>query len=544
MIDLQAINKAYGVRPVFEGLTWTISDQARVGLVGPNGAGKSTLLRILAGLEETQGGQVVRRRGLRVSYLPQHVPAEPRTALQVVTAARPDLADLEVQLAATEKALGSPEAVADLVRMERLLAQQERLLRRYEELGGSGLAGEARTQLLALGLDEQDLHRPMRELSGGQRKHVLLAACLAQRPDVLLLDEPETHLDLPHREALESLIRSFSGAVIIVSHDRYLLDETVGEIAELEDGTLTIWPGNYSTYAVERELRLQRQQMLYVSQQKEIARLEEAVRRFKLWASQVVDERHIKQARNKQRQIDSMEKIDRPVLERRKMALRLSSEGRGGQKAVEMSAATVAFGDEPVLLDADLTVMRGERVGVVGANGAGKSVLARLLAGELAPLDGRLWVGPSIRIGYFSQTHDTLPMDATPLDLVRGARPMREEEAVTKLLRFLFGYDQVRQTVRTLSGGERSRLQLLLLMLSGANCLVLDEPTNHLDIDSAEVLEHALEEYDGTVIVVSHDRYFLDRIADRIVEVRGGALHSFAGGYSAWKDAQETTVHP
>ena len=538
MIDLQAIDKLYGVRPIFEGLTWTIEEKARVGLVGPNGAGKSTLLRVLAGIEETQGGQIVKRRGLRVAYLPQHVAAEERTPMQVVLGARPDLMEVEEQLAACEAQLGSPQAAADLTRMERLLAQQERLLRRYDELGGSGFAGEGRSQLLALGLHESDLDRPLSELSGGQRKQVALAACLALRPDVLLLDEPETHLDLPHREALEALIRSFAGSVVIVSHDRYLLDETVSEIVELDNGKLNLYQGNYSAYALARELALARQQMLYVSQQKEIVRLEEAIRRFKMWAHMVVDERHIKQARVKQRQIDRMEKVDRPVLERRKMALHLSSAARGGQKALELRGTTVAFDDEPILIDAHLTVMRGERVGVVGPNGAGKSVLARLITGQLAPIDGRLWVGPSIQLGYFSQTHDTLPPESTPIDLTRNMRALREEEAVSKLLRFLFTYDQVRQPIGTLSGGERSRLQLLLLMLSGANCLVLDEPTNHLDIDSAEVLERALEDYDGTVIVVSHDRYFLDRIADRIVEVRDGDLLSFEGGYTAWSEAR------
>jgi ATP-binding cassette subfamily F protein 3 len=376
----------------------------------------------------------------------------------------------------------------------------------------------------------------MAELSGGQRKLVALAACLAQRPDVLLLDEPETHLDLPHREALEALIRSFSGGVIVVSHDRYLLDETVSEIVELAGGRLTFWPGNYSAYAVAKELALRRQEELYQSQQKEIAHLEEAIARFKMWAAQVVNERHIKQARVKQRQIDRMEKIDRPVLERRKMALRLQSSVRGGQKVVELDDVTVAFDGEPIILSADLTVLRGERVGVIGANGAGKSVLGRLLTGRLAPVDGRLWVGPSIRLGYFSQTNDTLPLGSTPLDLVRAARPVRENEAVTILMRFLFRYDQVRQPIETLSGGERSRLQLLLLMLGGANCMVLDEPTNHLDIDSVEVLESALERFDGTIIVISHDRYFLDRIADRIVEVDDGALLHFEGGYSAWRE--------
>lgn len=538
MIDLQAVTKAYGLRSIFEGLTWTVGEGARIGLVGPNGAGKSTLLRILAGVEETQGGLVVRRRGLRSAYLPQHVPGTPETPLQVLLASRPDLAALEEELAACEAALGSPEVAADLTRMERLLAQQERLMRRQEELGGSGFAGEARTRLLSLGIPEEDHVRPMAELSGGQRKLVALAACLAQRPDVLLLDEPETHLDLPHREELEALIRSFAGSVIIVSHDRYLLDETVSEIVELAEGALSFWPGNYSAYAVAKELALRRQEELYQSQQKEIAHLEEAIARFKMWAAQVVNERHIKQARVKQRQIDRMDKVERPVLERRKMALRLHSALRGGQKVVELDDASVAFDGDPVILGASLIVRRGERVGVIGANGAGKSVLGRLLTGQLPPVDGRLWTGPSIRIGYFSQTDETLPFDSTPLDLVRNARAVRENEAVTILMRFLFRYDQVRQPIWTLSGGERSRLQLLLLMLSGANCLVLDEPTNHLDIDSVEVLEGALEEFDGTVIVISHDRYFLDRIADRLVEVNDGSLLQFEGGYSAWRERQ------
>jgi ATP-binding cassette subfamily F protein 3 len=510
-----------------------------VGLVGPNGAGKSTLLRILAGVEETQGGQVVRRRDLRTAYLPQDVPGSPQSPVQLLLASRPDLAALEAELAACEAEMGAPETVADLTRMERLLARQEQLMRRLDQLGGSGFEGEARSRLRSLGIPEADLDRPMAELSGGQRKLVAMAACLAQRPDVLLLDEPETHLDLPHREQLEALIRSFSGSVIVVSHDRYLLDETVSEIVELADGALTFYPGNYSAYAVAKELALQRQEELYQSQQKEIAHLEEAIARFKMWAAQVVNERHIKQARVKQRQIDRMEKIERPVLERRKMALRLQSALRGGQKVVELTDVTVAFDEEPVILGADLTVLRGERVGVIGANGAGKSVLGRLLTGQLAPVDGRLWSGPSIRMGYFSQTHDTLTPGATPIDLVRDVKPVRENEAVTILMRFLFRYDQVRQPVEKLSGGERSRLQLLLLMLGGANCLVLDEPTNHLDIDSVEVLEGALERFDGTVIVISHDRYFLDRIADRIVEVDDGELLHFEGGYSAWRERKE-----
>ncbi|GIV97839.1 MAG: ABC transporter ATP-binding protein [Herpetosiphonaceae bacterium] len=534
LVNLHGIEKLYGGRPILTGIDWTIEEGDRIGLVGPNGAGKSTLLKIVAGLEKPQAGRVVRRRGLRCAYLAQHIAGDERTPLQVMLSARGDLAELEEQLAACEAALALPEVMADLKRMERVLERQERLLARFEELGGPGFAGEARTFLRSLGIDDEDMLRPLAELSGGQRKLVGLAACLAQRPDLLLLDEPETHLDLPRRRQLEALIRSFEGAVVIVSHDRYLLDETVGEIVELERGGVKRWPGNYSAYAVAKELALRRQQELYVSQQKEIARLEEAIRRFKQWAHMVVNERHIRQARVKQRQIDRMEKVERPVLERRKMALRLNSAVRGGQKVVELRSASVAFGADPVLLDVHITVWRGERVGIVGANGAGKSVLAKLITGELPPSEGERWAGPAIKIGYFAQGHETLPPDATPLELVRAAKPVYENEAVALLGRFLFSYQQASQPVRALSGGERSRLQLLLLMLGGYNCLVLDEPTNHLDIDSAEVLEAALEQFDGTVIVISHDRYFLDRIADRIVEVRHGEAISFEGGYSEW----------
>ncbi len=539
LVGLNGIAKSYGGRTILSGLDLAISDSARIGLVGLNGAGKSTLLRIIAGMEDVHAGEVTRKRGLRVAYLPQHVSADERTPLAVVCAARPDLAEIEAQLAACEAELAEPEVAADLGRIERVLLRQEQLLARYEELGGAGLEGEARSHLLALGLPPGDLTLSMAALSGGQRKLVALAACLMARPELLLLDEPETHLDLPHREQLERIVREFEGAVVMVSHDRYLLDETVGEIAELEKGKLTIWPGNYSAYALARELAMQRQQMVYTAQQKEIARLEEAIARFKLWASIVVNERHIKQAHNKQRQIDRMDKVERPVLERRKMALRLQAGTRGGQRVVELRHVSQAFGDNPVLLDVDLLVSRGERIGIVGANGAGKSVLGKLLAEELSPTEGERLCGPSIALGYFAQGHETLPPDATPLEVVRRARPGYEEQAVALLGRFLFTYEQVRQPVRTLSGGERSRLQLLLVMLSNANCLVLDEPTNHLDIDSAEALEAALDAYDGTIVVISHDRYFLDRVADRTVEVRDRELRSFEGGYSEWREAQE-----
>jgi ATP-binding cassette, subfamily F, member 3 len=535
VLQARGITKSFGSRLILDGLDFDIEPGARVGVIGPNGGGKSTLLRILAGDETADAGDVTQRRGLTLAFLPQQLEGDERDAATTLRAARPDLDELEHELAKVERDLEA--AGVDLDKLERLLRRQEGLLERWTAAGGPGFDGRARALLVDVGLDDDDLTKPTRVLSGGQRKLVGLAACLLQDPDVLLLDEPEAHLDVEAREHMEQLMRSFDGAVVAVSHDRYLLDETVSQIAELSGGTVRMWPGNYSAYTVARELELQRQQQLYVTQQKEIARLEEAIRRFKDWASRVVDERHIKQARNKQRQIDRMDKVDRPVLERRKIALELRPHLRGGERVVELDRVGVELGDNLVFAAVELTVLRGERVGVVGDNGAGKSVLLRVLAGDLEPTEGERKAGPSIRFGRLEQ--DRRPDDprATPLELVRRAAPISEGEAVSRLMKFLFTYEQVRRPLEALSGGEWTRLQLLLLMLRGANCLLLDEPTNHLDIESVEMLEGALESFDGTAIFVSHDRYFLDRIADRIVEVRDGDVRSYDGGWSSWRDA-------
>ena len=538
VVSLVNVEKSYGSWPVLQGADLEVPDTARIGIVGPNGAGKSTLLRILKGDETPSGGEVVRRKDLSIAVLEQHVDGDARTAEQTVMDARPGVAALDAEMRDVEAELGRPEVVADLARMDRVLTRQQRLLERWVDVGGAGSAGEARAALLSLGLDQGDLLLPTTALSGGQRKLVGLAACLISQPDLLLLDEPETHLDADRRARLESIVAEFPGAVVIVSHDRYLLDETIDHVAELERGRITMWPGNYSAYAVAKEIALKRQQQLYVTQQKEIARLEEAIRRFKQWARIVVNERHIKQARNKQRQIDRMDKIDKPVFERRKIALEMRASERSGTKVVELRDVTVAFAGEPVLLGCDLEIFRGERVGMIGANGAGKSVLGTVLAGLREPDEGTRWIGPSVRLGYLAQGHETERPDRTPIEFVRDMKPMYEEDAVALLGRFLFRYDQMRQPVGTLSGGERTRLQLCLLMLSGANFLLLDEPTNHLDIDSMEVLESALESYDGTVIVISHDRYLLDRIPDRIVEVRDGRAFSSPGGYDDWLEAR------
>src|SRR6266508_659836 len=492
VVAAHSVGKSFGSRQILRGLDLDVSVRGRIGVIGPNGGGKSTLLRLLAGLDEPDEGNVVRRRGVHVAYLPQQVPGDERTSLETVREARADLLELEADLQACADRLGSPEAAGDLALMSRILRRQEDLLDRWTAAGGPGFDGRTHAALTELGLREDELTLPTSALSGGERKLVALLCCLEQEPDVLLLDEPETHLDMEARWELETLVRGYDGAVVIVSHDRYLLDETVAQIAELDGGRVRLWPGNYTAYTVARELEVERQQQRYVTQQKVIAR--------------------------------------------RKIALALRSAARGGDRVVELRGVDLAFGDTPVLLDVDLTILRGERVGVVGENGAGKSVLLQLLAGVLEATGGERWIGPSIQVGYLGQEQRPENPAATPLDTLRLSHRMGEGEAVALLMKFLFTYEQVRRPLASLSGGEWTRLQLLLLQLSGANLLLLDEPTNHLDIDSVEMLESSLERFDGTAVFISHDRYFLDRIADRIVEVRDGEVRAYEGGWSAWHE--------
>src|SRR4051812_5708588 len=443
LLQARGIAKSFGSRLILDGLDFDVEPGARMGIIGPNGGGKSTLLRILTGAETADAGEITSRRGLVLAFLPQQLEGDNRNALRTLRAARPDLDELEADLARVEAQLADQSS--DMAKLTRLLRRQEEIIERWTAAGGPGFEGRARALLADVGLDDDDLEKPTRVLSGGQRKLVGLAACLLRDPDVLLLDEPEAHLDLEAREHMEHLMRSFDGAVVAVSHDRYLLDETVDRIAELGGGRIRVWPGNYSAYTVARELELQRQQQLYVTQQKEIARLEEAIRRFEDWARRVPDERHIKQAHNKQRQIDRMEKIDRPVLERRRIALELRPRGRGGDRVVALREASVELGGTPILVGTDLEIVRGERVGVVGENGAGKSVLLRVLAGELEPGEGERVAGPSIRFGRLEQDRRPDDPKATPLQLVRHAAPISEGEAVSRLMKFLFSYEQVRR---------------------------------------------------------------------------------------------------
>lgn len=515
-----------------------------MGLVGPNGCGKSTLLRLIQGELKSDTGFVSRRKGLTIGYLPQDPLLGPgHTLWQEILSASTELARIEGELARVEAQLADPEVYGNEKTLTRTLARQQRLVEEYEELGGPGYEGRVRSVLHSLGFGESDLRLPVEALSGGQKKLAGLAKLLVTEPNLLLLDEPDNHLDLEGKAFLERFIRGYEGSVVIVSHDRYMLDLIVDEIVELEDGRLTHYPGNYSEYAFEKRMRLLRQQQLYQIQRREITRLEQSAQRLMVWG--IKNSKFVRRAQNIMKRIERMDKIDRPVLVRRRMGLELEG-WRGSNKVLEIEGLGKAFPDEDgqmtILKGLDLLIWRGERVGIVGPNGAGKSLLFRLILGQEEPSSGVIKVGPSVEIGYYAQEHETLDYDRTLIDTVRQAAALSEQAAIAFLRRFIFSYEQARELVGDLSGGERSRLQMALLMLSRANFLLLDEPTNNLDIPSAEVLEDALAEFEGTVLVISHDRYFLDRVVTRIAELDGSSLTEYVGGYSDYREARVETA--
>ncbi len=566
LVNLSGVHFTYFDKPILVGLDWEIQAGQKIRLIGPNGAGKSTLLlRLLH-------GQSVRRtarssvRDLTTGYLPQDAgelfaadaqdgSATPRTVLDAALSGSPEIARLRRALDAAEARMGDPAVYEQPNRLARVLDEHAHLLHSYEAVGGLTYENRVRSTLRDLGLTDETFEQPLDVLSGGQAKLVGLVRLLVWGPGLLLLDEPDNHLDLAGKERLEKLICDYSGTVVIVSHDRYLLDQVVDVIVELDRGQVTSWPGSYTHYAVSKELARLRQEQMYRAQQKRITQIEAAIKRFEEAAAFTQNERHARQARHRRKMLDRMDKVERPG-EQARMRLELGG-WRGSNKVLDVQAAEKWFADgddiNVVLNGVGFQVWHGERVGLVGPNGAGKSVLFRcilnaalesgnlpaaLLNGSVAALTdtaldgGVIKLGPSVKIGYYAQLHETLNPEWTLVDAIRDARPMYADDAVALLQRFLFDYLATQKQVRNLSGGERSRLQLARLMLSDVNFLLLDEPTNNLDIPASEVLEAALEEFNGTVLVISHDRYFLDRIVDRVVALQDGRAVEVNGGYS------------
>ncbi|RIK45682.1 MAG: ABC transporter ATP-binding protein [Chloroflexi bacterium] len=514
---------------IFQDVSFQIQEREHVALVGANGSGKSTLLRIIAGLDEPTEGSIVRRAGLRWAYQAQEASfTDDRTLYQEALDAFREVRATGERMAALEQEM----AGADGAEMDALFEEYAHLSNEFETHGGYDMEHRTKAVISGLGFPEEMWEQPVRQLSGGQKTRLALAKALLSEPDLLMLDEPTNHLDLEAIEWLEGFLRNWNRAFIVVSHDRYFLDRVTTRTLELHFGKLEDYPAGYSRYLKLREERLTRRWKEYEEQQEFIARTEEFIRKYK--AGQ-----RTREAQGRETRLARLERLERPR-ENPKLHLRMRADLKSGRTVLTVKPVQIGFrpnngGSEPVVLvetTKELTIERGDRVALLGPNGSGKTTTLRTLVGELEPLKGRIEFGTNVKIAYYAQGHEGLDPNRTVLDTLLHDQMMGEEAARNLLGRFLFSNDDVFKPVSALSGGERSRLALARLTLERANFLVLDEPTNHLDIGAREALEEVLDGYDGTMLFVSHDRYFVDRIANRIWAIEDGTIATYLGNYT------------
>ncbi|MBE2232777.1 MAG: ABC-F family ATP-binding cassette domain-containing protein [Anaerolinea sp.] len=542
MLQVRHITHHFGDVKVLDQVSFTLNRGQRAGLIGPNGCGKSTLLKIITGeLRPDQGSVQLSPATLRLGYLPQALDFPPdATVSDLLTAAEGERVAVETRLAeAVERvaAAGDGDRAAALEAYDRALAT-------FETRGGGSLHAEADAVLAGLGLADVSQERPMRALSGGQKTRLGLARLLLSAPDLLLLDEPTNHLDIRALAWLEEFLAGYPGAVLLVSHDRAFLDRTVTTILALDDVTRTLrdYPGTYSDYALALDRGLEKQWAAYQEQQERMARLNSSIRRLSGKAQNIENEtihfywrriakdlarRAVVQKRRLERMLESEDLVEKPGLSW-KMKLEFPDMPRSGQDVLMVEGLTAGYGERMVLREVDLHLSFGQRVALIGPNGAGKTTLLRCITGDLQPWSGQVRLGRGVRLGYMAQEQETLNLAATPLALLRAAAPLNETEARSFLHTFLFAGDEVFTPVGKLSFGERSRLALALLASRGCNFLLLDEPINHLDIPSRESFERAMARFQGTVLAVVHDRYFIERFATTLWMVEGGGVQVVA----------------
>ncbi|HDR7541785.1 MULTISPECIES: ribosomal protection-like ABC-F family protein [Bacillus] len=538
------VTKSFGGNTIFENISLEIKNGERVGLVGRNGSGKTTIFGLLTGMESLDAGAIHMKKGTRIGHVAQ-IPKfdEAMTVYDVLSSAFKVEKELEKEMHALEKNMAVEQEQSAL---EKLMERYGVIQEKFAFLGGYEI--EANIMKVANGLQVTDLFsRVFTELSGGEQTKVSLAYMLLQKPDLLLLDEPTNHLDLFAVEWLEQFLKEYTGTVMVISHDRYFLDEVVTKIFDLEDGEIHVYHTNYSQFVEEKEERLLQEFQAYQEQQKKIKKMKEAIKRLREWANQAnpPNEGLHKRARNMERALERIEKLKRPILERKQMGLQFEGQERSGKDVVVMKEVSKGFAGRPLFEQANLHVRFQERAAIVGRNGTGKTTLLKLLLKEINPDVGEIRIGSSVKIGYLSQ-HTYGNVKSNVLEAFREYVAVTEGEARHILAKFLFYGPAVFKKVTQLSGGEKMRLRLAQLMYQDINFLILDEPTNHLDIESREVLEEALEQYNGTILAVSHDRYFLNKLFEKTYWIDECKLFEFAGNYAwarqKWEEKLEKQV--
>lgn len=531
LITISDLGKDYGPQTVLDGVTLRVARGERIGIVGKNGGGKTTLLRMLLGQETPDRGAIRVARGIRIGYLSQIARLDDSlTILQEAETALAAVADAEAELREAELALAADPENEDL--LDAYGAAQDR----YEFSGGEAARGSLLASLEAMGLPERDWDKPVSVLSGGEKTRLSMAKLLATAPDVLALDEPTNHLDIRAVEWLEAFLQRFPGAVLVVSHDRRFLENTVKTIWEVEATGVIHYAGGFTYYREKRERQRTEQAEAFQRQQEEIARTEEFIRRNKAGQNTRI-------AMGRQKRLDRLERLERPTTEAQGIKTKIASSGRSGTEVVVCEKATKRFGNKMILDKADFTLRRGQRIGIVGPNGVGKTTLIEMILGEQSPESGFLKRGHGVTVAVHRQEEDDFDAEESVLEAFYDRAGMTVGEARSHLARFLFTGEDVFKPVSALSGGERAKLRMALMVLSPANLLILDEPTNHLDVWSCDALTESLAQYEGTLLLVSHDRALLDSATDHTLALEGdgkAVLHE--GNYTVWRTAQLAAI--
>ncbi|MEY8234190.1 ABC-F family ATP-binding cassette domain-containing protein [Lachnospiraceae bacterium 66-29] len=525
ILACQNISKAFGTDEIIQHASFHVEENEKMAIVGINGAGKTTLLRIIMGELEADRGEVILAKNRTIGYLPQNPDIEGnKTIYEEVLSAKEELISMQETLISMEEKMSSLRGE----QLEQLMESYNRLNTAFEMKGGSSYKSEITGVLKGLGFTEEEFGKHMQELSGGQRTRVCLGKLLVTKPDIILLDEPTNHLDIGSITWLETFLLNYKGAVVIVSHDRYFLDRIVHKVVELDLHKVSVFSGNYSDYAVKKAQVREAQLKQYYNQQQEIRRQEEVIAKLKSFNR----EKSIKRAESREKMLDKIERLEKPVEENTDIHLNLEPRVVSGNDVLKVEHLAKAFPGQNLFSDLSFELKRGERVALIGDNGTGKTTILKIINQMVEADHGTLTLGANVHIGYYDQEHQILHQDKTLVEEISDAYPsLTNTEIRNVLAAFLFTGDEVFKRISDLSGGERGRVSLAKLMLSEANFLILDEPTNHLDIVSKEILEQALNRYTGTVLFVSHDRYFINKVATRILNLTGETVVNYIGNY-------------
>ena len=529
VLSCNNLNKSFGIDSILENVNFTVNEYDKIGIIGVNGTGKTTLFKIISGIYGYDSGDIYTSKDCEIGYLEQNTNFHSEnTILEEVLEVFKDVIEMEKYLRDLEHKISEESSNTNSTTLEKLMNEYSNKLEAFSDMNGYGYKSEAKGVLKGLGFSDEDMDKPISILSGGEKTRVLLGKLLLKKPTLLLLDEPTNHLDSEAIEWLEVFLKQYKGTVILISHDRYFLDQVVNRIFEIHNKKLKTYNGNYSDFikasAIEKELELKK----FEDQQKDIKKQEESIERLKAFGR----EKHLKRARSKEKALAKVDVLDKPEAYRKKAKIEFNPSVTSGNDVLQLRDISMGYGERILFKDLNLDIYRGEKVALIGANGIGKSTLFKIIMNEITPLSGDIKFGTSVNVSYFHQEQKTLNLDNTIIDEIwEDNKQLTQTSLRTMLGAFLFEGEEVFKKISTLSGGERARVAILKLILSNANLLLLDEPTNHLDIDSKEVLEEALSSYTGTIFTISHDRYFLNTVVDKVLVLDENGITEYLGNY-------------